>query len=69
VWSCPVRGTSCLAADILSWHRVSDVRRYALMDTVLEGLESEAREARNGLRADPQPVPPWEYRKQLKARY
>jgi micrococcal nuclease len=30
---------------------------------VLEGLETEAREARKGLWVDPQPVPPWEWRK------
>jgi micrococcal nuclease len=30
---------------------------------VLEGLEHEAREARKGLWADPQPVPPWVFRK------
>ena len=38
-------------------------RMYALEDTVLEGLETAAREARKGLWADPQPVPPWEWRK------
>ena len=30
---------------------------------MLEGLEKEAREARKGLWADPQPVPPWGWRK------
>ena len=34
-------------------------RKYAPGDTVLEGLETEARGAEKGLWADPQPVPPW----------
>ena len=38
-------------------------RKYAPGDTVLEGLEHEAREARKGLWVDPQPIPPWEWRK------
>ncbi len=41
-------------------------RKYAPRDTVLEGLENEAREGRKGLWADPQPVPPWEWRKRSK---
>lgn len=37
-------------------------QKYAPGDTVLEGLEKEAREARKGLWSDPHPVPPWEWR-------
>lgn len=38
-------------------------RKYAPGNTVLEGLEKEAREAKKGLWADPAHVPPWEWRK------
>ena len=38
-------------------------RKYAPGNTVLDGLEKEARDAKKGLWADPQPVPPWVYRK------
>lgn len=38
-------------------------RKYAPGDMVLERLENETREARKGLWADPQPMPPWEWRK------
>ena len=37
-------------------------RRHST-DRVLEALEREARTARRGLWADPDPVPPWDYRK------
>jgi micrococcal nuclease len=37
--------------------------KYAPGDTVLEGLEAEAREAKKGLWADLVPMPPWEWRK------
>ena len=38
-------------------------RKYAPGDTILEGLEKDARQAKKGLRADPAPIPPWVYRK------
>ena len=38
-------------------------RKYAPLDAELEKLEKDAREAKKGLWADPQPVPPWEWRK------
>jgi Staphylococcal nuclease homologue len=38
-------------------------RRYAPDDRTLAKLESEAREARRGLWADRDPMPPWEFRK------
>jgi len=38
---------------------------YAPGDTVLEGLERDARERRKGLWAEPQAVPPWEWRNMI----
>ena len=37
--------------------------KYAPRDTVLEGIEKSARGAKKGLWSDPQPVPPWKWRK------
>lgn len=38
-------------------------RKYAPNDTTFEQLEREAIEAGRGLWVDPEPLPPWEYRK------
>ncbi|MDZ4733291.1 MAG: thermonuclease family protein [Nitrospirota bacterium] len=38
-------------------------RKYAPGDTVLEGLEKDARDAKKGLWTDQAPIPPWEWRK------
>ena len=48
-----------LVKDVWCWWHW----KYAPWDTILEGLEKEAREAKKGLWADPQPVPPWAWRK------
>jgi endonuclease YncB( thermonuclease family) len=40
------------------WYRIK-----APADTLLERLERDARDAKKGLWADPQPIPPWEFRK------
>ena len=44
-------------------------RKYAPGNTVLEGLEAEAREAKRGLWADPQPVPSWVIAKRNERRH
>ena len=41
-------------------------RKYAPGNAELEKLETEARESRKGLWAEPHPVPPWEWRKRSK---
>ncbi len=38
-------------------------RKYAPEDDTLKQLEAEARQAKRGLWADAEPVPPWEWRK------
>lgn len=43
-------------------------RKYAPINPTLERLEFEAREAQRGLWADPEPVPPWEYRKAVRGK-
>jgi len=45
----------------LAWFGGSE--RYASKDATLEGLEFQAREARLGLWSDPNPVQPWECRR------
>jgi micrococcal nuclease len=37
-------------------------RKHAPGDTILEGLEKEARDTKKGLWVDPAPIPPWVYR-------
>jgi hypothetical protein len=43
-------------------------RQYARGDETLERLEREARDARRGLWADSAPVPPWQWRKEHRAK-
>src|SRR2546426_7301545 len=43
-------------------------RQYAPHDDTLRELEKQARTTRRGLWADPNSVPPWEWRKQRKGR-
>jgi len=43
-------------------------RQYAPKDAELEALEKAAREAKAGLWADADPVPPWEWRKKTKGK-
>jgi endonuclease YncB( thermonuclease family) len=38
-------------------------KRYAPSDPTLEGLEFQARKAQRGLWSDPDPAPPWEFRR------
>jgi micrococcal nuclease len=62
-WRCVLRdGTNVnhtLVTDGWCWW----YRKYAPLDVELENLEHEAREGKEGLWADPSPIPPWVYRK------
>lgn len=53
-----------LVSEGLAWW----FRRYAPRDRRLELLEEKAREARQGLWADPEPTPPWLWRRGRKRR-
>lgn len=44
-------------------------RKYAPDDRELERLEQDAREAKKGLWADSEPIPPWEWRKAKRPNY
>ena len=44
------------------------VYRYYLRDKALLDVEKEAKAAKRGLWADPNPIPPWEWRKQQRAK-
>jgi len=48
-----------LVAQGWCWH----YEKYAPDDLILGGLGAAAKVAKKGLWADPNPVPPWEYRK------
>jgi len=55
-------GHELVRAGLAWWYR-----QYAPKDTVLAQLEAEARQAKRGLWADAQPVPPWDWRKAKRA--
>lgn len=52
-----------VAAGLAWWYRY-----YAPDDARLEALELEARRAKRGLWADPNPVPPWDFRQLERSR-
>ena len=47
-----------VCAGLAWWYQ-----QYAKHGRVVAALEAEARRAKRGLWSDPQPVPPWEWRK------
>ncbi len=53
-----------LSSELVKAGRCWWYKRYAPKDKALAGLEAEARADKRGLWADPDPVPPWEWRKQ-----
>ena len=50
-----------MVQDGLAWH----YKQYSKDDKMAKA-EVEARESKKGLWSDPNPVPPWEYRKKKK---
>jgi endonuclease YncB( thermonuclease family) len=52
-----------MVKDGMAWHYKKYSKEAALADA-----EKEARKARRGLWADKDPVPPWEWRRELKAK-
>ncbi len=56
-------GTGCPATDILSIPLCWWYWKYVPGDTMLEKLEAKPRAARRGLVGDPDPIPPWAFRK------
>lgn len=57
-------GKRCLNRDLVYNGMAWWYRQYAPKDTNLAALEQSARQARRGLWVDPNPVAPWEWRKQ-----
>jgi len=55
--------TTSMGRNTNQSHSALGYRRYAPRNLVLEELEKDAGKTRKGLWADPQPVPPWEWRK------
>lgn len=65
---CPLGDVTLPDAKYLNWELVKAgyawwYRRYAPNDHALDKLENEARNAKRGLWVDPNPIPPWKWRK------
>lgn len=59
----PVRITRCLNEELLQAGLAWWYKKYAPKDQKLAKLEAEAKQAKRGLWADPNPTPPWDWRK------